>query len=130
MARAAAFQVTASHNGPEYNGFKVSGQGAIPLDYATGLDKVEAFVLQAESNVEEPALSAKIGTIQHIDDALPRYLEWMDSFLAVEYSNQPIKIGIDAANGMGGFFLSDFFARHDWLELVPLFLNWTALFPP
>ncbi len=122
-------QVTASHNGPEYNGFKVSGQGAVPLDYATGLDKVEAFVLKAESDVEELAPSAKIGTIQHIDDALPRYLEWMDSFLTVEYSNQPLKIGIDAANGMGGFFLTDFFARHDWLELVPLFFELDGTFP-
>lgn len=122
-------QVTASHNGPEYNGFKVSGQGATPLDFSTGLDKVEAFVYKAENENGEPKPSGKIGTTQKIDDALPRYLEWMDGFVDNEYSNVKIKIGIDAANGMGGFFLSDFFTRHANLELVPLFFELDGNFP-
>lgn len=122
-------QVTASHNGPEYNGFKVSGQGGTPLDYSTGLDKVEAFVLEAESDGEALAPSAQIGTIQHIDDALLRYLDWMDTFVTKEHADRRLKIGIDAANGMGGFFLSDFFARHNWLELVPLYFELDGSFP-
>ena len=126
---AGSVQVTASHNGAEYNGFKVSGQGAVPLDYATGLDKVEAFVLQSENENRELAPNGQIGNLEIVNDALPRYLEWMSGFLQIEYSNAPLKIGIDAANGMGGFFLREFFARHDWLELVPLFFELDGTFP-
>ena len=121
-------QVTASHNGPEYNGFKVSGQGGTPLDYLTGLDKVEAFVLNAEQN-GNPKPDEKIGKTEVVADALQDYLDWMDTFVTKEYSNRRLKIGIDAANGMGGFFLADFFARHPELELVPLFFELDGTFP-
>jgi phosphomannomutase len=47
---AGGVQVTASHNGPQYNGFKVSKEGAVPVDYAAGLDRVEAWVMNAEAN--------------------------------------------------------------------------------
>ena len=33
-------QVTASHNGPEYNGFKISGLGAKPIGADTGLKEI------------------------------------------------------------------------------------------
>lgn len=124
---AGSVQVTASHNGPEYNGFKVSGAGAIPLDFSTGLDKVEASVEAHENDAE--IAPQNVGKIETAEGALSLYLDWMDTFLDNEYSNVPLKIGIDAANGMGGFFLSDFFARHKNLELVPLYFELDGTFP-
>ena len=122
-------QVTASHNGPQYNGFKVSGQGGAPFDYATGLDKVEKFVEAHQDEDELPARAGDIGKIENATDALQNYLDWMDTFV-VEYSNAPkLKIGVDTANGMGGFFLTDFFARHPQLELVPLYFELDGNFP-
>ena len=122
-------QVTASHNGPQYNGFKVSGEGGAPFDYATGLDKVEKYVEAHEREDELPAPVEDIGKIDVVNDSLKNYLDWMDTFV-VEYSNSPkLKIGIDTANGMGGFFLTDFFARHPQLELVPLYFELDGNFP-
>jgi phosphomannomutase len=40
-----------------------------------------------------------------------------------------VKIGIDTANGMGGFFLPAFSARYDWIEIVPLFWELDGTFP-
>ena len=118
--------VTASHNGPEYNGFKVSGPGATPRDFVTGLDKVEAFVLQAESGHDEIAASAP-GQVTQGKEALEKYLDWMAQF--VEPGQQKVKIAIDAANGMAGFFLPEFVKRFDWLQVVPLYWELDGTFP-
>lgn len=118
--------VTASHNGPTYNGFKVSGPGATPRDFVTGLDKVEAFVLQAESGHDE-IVADKPGQVTQAEGALEKYLDWMAQF--VEDGSIKVKIAIDAANGMAGFFLPEFVKRFDWLEVVPLYWELDGTFP-
>ena len=118
--------VTASHNGAAYNGFKVSGAGAIPIDYATGLNRVEACVLQWEKS-GAPAKIEPRGEARVLADALDAYLEWMDGFLARD--GRDLKIAVDTANGMGGFFLPEWFARRDWLQAAPLFWELDGTFP-
>ena len=119
-------QVTASHNGPTYNGFKVSGANATPLDYSTGLDQVERFVDEAE-NGEIPVPAAKIGEQRFVDEALTGYLSWMNGF--TKFGDRKLRIGIDCGNGMGGFFLPEFFASHSQFEIVPLFFELDGTFP-
>ncbi|HEX8464371.1 MAG TPA: hypothetical protein VF627_07115, partial [Abditibacterium sp.] len=118
-------QVTASHNGPEYNGFKVSGPLAAPVDFSTGLDQVEAFVLEAEKN-GAPAI-AKIGEKTVVEGALAEYLEWMDSFCA--FGPRDIRLGIDCGNGMGGNFLPGFLASHAQFTVSKLFFELDGSFP-
>jgi phosphomannomutase len=125
-ARRGSISVTASHNGPEYNGFKVSGAGATPLDYSSGLNRVESYVLNAEAG-SVPPVSAPSGKVTQIDNALPAYLDFMDQFVAP--GERKVKIGIDAANGMGGHFLSNFVTRYEWLEVVPLYWELDGSFP-
>lgn len=119
-------QVTASHNGPEYNGFKVSGPGATPRDFVTGLDEVEAFVLAAESGAQ-PVAVEQPGIVTPPDGALRNYLDWMSAFVAP--SDIKVKIAVDTANGMGGLFMPEFAARLDWLECVPLYWELDGTFP-
>ena len=102
---AGSVTVTASHNGPAYNGFKVSGPGATPRDFISGLDLVEAFVLQAEGGHDEIAADEP-GLVFHPEGALQEYLDFMAQF--VEAGECKVKIAIDAANGMAGSFLPDF----------------------
>jgi phosphomannomutase len=119
-------QVTASHNGPAYNGFKVSGMSAVPLDYDGALRHVETFVLDA-GREGVPAPVEPLGTSREVEGALSSYLDWMNKFCA--FGERRLRIGVDAGNGMGGFFLSDFFARHPQFELVPLFFELDGTFP-
>ena len=119
-------QVTASHNGPIYNGFKVSGALATPMDYDGTLRHVESFVLNALDNGEPEPVEPR-GTAQHIEGALGEYLEWMNTFCA--FGPKKLRVGIDAGNGMGGFFLSEFFASHPQFELVPLYFELDGTFP-
>jgi len=119
-------QVTASHNGARYNGFKVSAHNAVPVDYETGLNRVEARVRAWEQNAA-PTPSIEPDTVRQETSALDKYLEWMDGFLTQDGTS--LRIGVDAGNGMGGFFLPAWFARRDWLELKPLFFELDGSFP-
>jgi phosphomannomutase len=115
-------QVTASHNGPKYNGFKVSGPQASPIGYLEGLNKVEAFVsnpLYGQKQKGQLKAQAK--------DVLEKYLDFMDPFL--EAPRKKLKIAVDCANGMGGFFMPAFAARYPKLEILPLFWELDGNFP-
>lgn len=115
--------VTASHNGPQYNGFKISGVGATPVDYASGLDRVEAYV----QNNPNPLPLADIGSVRSMPSVLDSYLSWMNGF--VQPAQRRLKIAIDTGNGMGGWFLPAFFASHAHYEIVPLFWELDGTFP-
>ena len=119
-------QVTASHNGPEYNGFKVSGPGASPLDYSSGLNMVEQYVLDAEKG-ETPAPVENVGSATPVENVLRDYLDWMNRF--VQTGDKTLKIGIDAGNGMAGLFLPEFFAPHEPWQATPLFWELDGNFP-
>jgi len=123
---AGGVQVTASHNGPAYNGFKVSGAGAVPLDYDGALRNVEEYVLNALRD-GDPTPVVQSGTTREVSGALASYLGWMSGFCA--FGTRPLRIGIDAGNGMGGFFLPEFFARFSQFELVPLYFELDGTFP-
>ncbi len=123
---AGGIQVTASHNGPQYNGFKVSGPRATPLDYSTGLDKVEAFVTDAQKN-GTPAPAAKIGEKTVPEKPLQAYIQWMQDFC--DFGARPLKIAIDCGNGMGGNFLPDFLAPHSQFLVTKLFWELDGNFP-
>ena len=119
-------QVTASHNGPAYNGFKVSGPSAAPLDYISGLNNVEAYVQDAEK-AGVPAPVEHPGQVTAAENVLRDYLAWMNKYVAA--GHRPLRIGIDAGNGMAGLFLPDFFAKHPQWQLTPLFFELDGSFP-
>ena len=119
-------QVTASHNGPEYNGFKVSGPNAAPFDYISGLNLVEEYVLSMEK-AEAPAPVEHPGELTQAENVLRDYLGWMGKY--VNAGDNTLKVGIDAGNGMAGLFLPDFFAPHPQWQLLPLYFELDGNFP-
>jgi phosphomannomutase len=110
-----------------------------PLDFITGLNCVEEFVLRAEADPSAVSTASKVGTVTVVEDALQKYLDFMDGFVEPATTNAQsgehgqithrLKIGIDAGNGMGGFFLPAFFARHPEFEAVPLYWELDGTFP-
>ena len=119
-------QVTASHNGPDYNGFKVSGRGAAPFDYVSGLNMVEDYVLSMEK-VEMPAPVEHLGEVTRAENVLRDYLDWMGKYVSPGTKN--LNVGIDAGNGMAGLFLPEFFAQNPNWKLTPLFFELDGNFP-
>jgi len=87
-------QVTASHNGPEYNGFKISGLGAKPVGEDTGLKEIKHIAMALLHT------KAKLtGSVEKYD-LTEEYKKHVLKFL--ESDIRRVKIVIDASNGMAG----------------------------
>src|SRR4051812_15104580 len=89
--------VTASHNPKEYTGMKIVRRGALPVGGDSGLFDVRDRALAGT------APDRARGTVTE-QDVYPAFVERVLSFVDVE-AIQPLRVVIDAANGMGGVML-------------------------
>jgi len=87
-------QVTASHNPARYNGFKISGQGAVPIGIDTGLTDIRHLALSLLHTRGKPT-----GSIE-TQDLTADYKQHVLKFLNPNL--RKLKIAIDASNGMAG----------------------------
>jgi phosphomannomutase len=89
--------VTASHNPKEYTGMKIVRRGALPVGGESGLLDVR------DRAAREAPAGHKSGQVEQYD-IWPAYVERVVSFVDVS-AIRPLKVVIDAANGMAGVML-------------------------
>ena len=112
-------QVTASHNPAIYTGFKMSREQAIPISGDTGLDEIREMV------EGDPLPDAEVpGEVTELDIRL----DYTAHVLAQAGEIRPLKLAVDAANGMGGLE-AEWILPHLPVELVPLYLERDGNFP-
>lgn len=104
-------QVTASHNPSHYNGFKISGPKGKPIGAETGLKEI-ARIAAAISRHRVPDVE-RIRTMD-LSDA---YREFLHRFLTPP---RPLKIVVDASNGMAGRWFPILFSGVPNLTVIPL----------
>jgi phosphomannomutase len=104
-------QITASHNAMEYNGFKICGQKAKPIGENTGLREIKHIT----STLGRMPTSASIAAHQELD-LWDEYRKHVHGFLEM---TRPLKVVIDALNGMGGLMVSKLFDGTK-MEIIPL----------
>jgi len=104
-------QITASHNSMEYNGFKICGQKARPMGKNAGLGEIKHIV----STLGRMPTSASIAAHQEMD-LWDEYRKHVQGFLKMP---RPLKVVIDALNGMGGVMVSKVFDGTE-LDIIPL----------
>ncbi len=104
-------QVTASHNPIEYNGFKISGYEAKPVGQDTGLDEIKRVV----KSLRRMPASAAVTPVQDID-LWDEYRKHVLGFLDMK---RPMKVVVDASNGMAGKMIPKIFDGTD-IEYIPL----------
>jgi phosphomannomutase len=90
--------VTASHNPKEYTGMKIVRRGALPVGGDSGLLDIRTRALTGASQGTGPK-----GTIRE-EDVWPRFVERVLSFIDLD-AVKPLRVVIDAANGMAGAML-------------------------
>jgi phosphomannomutase len=116
-------QVTASHNPPQYNGFKISGLKARPVGENTGLKEIKHIVqtLRKSPSLEAPA------PVESVDLWEP-YRRHVLKFLRMP---RPLKVVVDASNGMAGKMVPAVFDRTD-IQIIPINFEITGSFvhPP
>src|SRR5947207_2070613 len=91
--------VTASHNPKEYTGMKIVRSGALPVGGESGLLKIRDRALSPQATPE----GLSLGQVQR-HNIWPQYVERVLSFVDTSAIG-PLRIVIDAANGMAGAML-------------------------
>ncbi|WHM38440.1 phosphomannomutase/phosphoglucomutase [Streptomyces sp. BPTC-684] len=116
---------TASHNPAQYNGIKLCRAGAAPVGQDTGLADIRALV-EAWSQAGAPEAAARLGTLDE-RDTLVDYAAHLKSLVDVS-GIRPLKVVVDAGNGMGGHTVPTVFDGLP-LTLVPMYFELDGTFP-
>ena len=113
--------VTASHNPKEYAGMKIVRRGALPVGGDSGLAEIRAL---AEAGFEAPG---ERGTMSK-QDVWPSFVAKVLSLVDVE-AIRPLRVVIDAANGMAGAMLPPVLERLPQLDVVRCYFDPDGSFP-
>lgn len=113
---APAAMFTASHNPASYNGIKFSRAGARGISIDTGLAAIrDRALIYLENGIDEVA---QPGTFreQHILVPYASYLRELVNLSSI----RPLKVVVDAGNGMGGLTVPAVLGHASDLERLPL----------
>jgi phosphomannomutase len=116
---------TASHNPAQYNGIKMCRAGAAPVGQDTGLTEIRQLV-ESWLDSAAPTSDATPGTITR-RDTLEDYAAHLRSLVDLT-SIRPLKVVVDAGNGMGGHTVPTVFSGLP-LDLVPMYFELDGTFP-
>ena len=130
VENAAGVTFTASHNPAEYNGMKMSKAGAVPLSSESGLFDIRDLAQKYLNEGEIPAVDTP-GSVTE-KDVLKAYSEYLRNLVDLS-GIRPLKVVVDAGNGMGGMttpaVLGDAILPGLPLEIVPLYFELDGTFP-
>jgi phosphomannomutase len=113
--------VTASHNPPNYTGMKIVRRGARPVGGDSGLDRVRR---RAEAGFDDVR---RRGTVRE-EDVWAGFVEKVLSFVD-EAGFRPLRVVVDAANGMAGTMLPPVLERLPQLDVVRCYFEPDGSFP-
>ncbi|MFE7783358.1 phosphomannomutase/phosphoglucomutase [Streptomyces nigrescens] len=116
---------TASHNPAQYNGIKMCRAGAAPVGQDTGLADIRALVERwSDEGAPEPV--AEPGTVTR-RDVLGDYAAHLRGLVDLS-GIRPLKVVVDAGNGMGGHTVPTVFEGLP-LELDAMYFELDGSFP-
>jgi phosphomannomutase len=114
--------ITASHNPKDFNGFKLCRENAIALSGEHGIGQIRDLIVSGK--LPEPAEHP--GSVEESDIA-GDYAEHCLTFINTE-GLRPLKIVVDAGNGMAGKMLPPIFVKLPF-EYVPMYFELDGSFP-
>ncbi len=112
---------TASHNPAQYNGIKLCRAGASPVSQDTGLVAMKEMVIAGVPAFDGPRGHARD------EDMLGAYAAYLRELVPLD-GIRPLKVVVDAGNGMAGFTAPAVFDGLP-LEVFPLFFELDGNFP-
>jgi phosphomannomutase len=113
---------TASHNPARYNGIKMCRAGAAPIGQDSGLPTIREWA-EKDSYDRDPG---RVGTVAQ-RDVLAEYAAHLRSLVDLT-SIRPLKVVIDAGNGMGGHTVPVVLDGLP-LDVVPMYFELDGSFP-
>jgi phosphomannomutase len=109
---------TASHNPAAYNGIKMCFPGAKPVGQDTGLARITELAQSYLDGGAVPPAAATPGTVTE-SDMLRGYAEHLRSLVDLR-GIRPLKVVVDAGNGMGGHTTPAVLGTAAGLDALPL----------
>ena len=113
--------VTASHNPKQYTGMKIVRAGALPVGGDSGLQEVKA---RAEGSFGGVARRGDVTPTDVWEGFVAKVLSFLD-----EASVRPLRVVVDAANGMAGTMLPPVLSRLSQLDVVECYFEPDGSFP-
>ncbi|HYF05089.1 MAG TPA: phosphomannomutase/phosphoglucomutase [Patescibacteria group bacterium] len=129
-------QISASHNGPEWNGLKLVRASSVPVSGDTGIMQIKNIVL-----TDAYITSGRVGIVEHYKDLDKVNVQEHLQLAGVEVkdgtvyfargkkSMKKLTIAIDPANAMGISEFGEFFAQLPNVELVKINWEYDGTFP-
>src|SRR5437773_3649548 len=115
--------VTASHNPKEYTGMKIVRAGALPVGGESGLLDIRDRAL----SLSDRSGGQSLGHVRSYD-IWPQYVDRVLSFVDPD-AIKPLRIVIDAANGMAGAMLPPVLEQLPQVDAVRFFFEPDGTFP-
>ena len=113
--------VTASHNPKEYTGMKIVRRGALPVGGDSGLAEIRE---RADADFEP---TGQRGSVRS-EDVWPSFVAKVLSFVDAP-AIRPLRVVIDAANGMAGVMLPPVLERIPQVDVVRCYFEPDGSFP-
>jgi phosphomannomutase len=113
---------TASHNPAAYNGIKLCRAGALPVGADTGLTVIRDNLIAGV-----PTYDGRPGTVTD-RDVLGDYGEFLRSLVDTS-GLRPLRVAVDAGNGMAGHTAPAVLGAIDSITLLPLYFELDGSFP-
>ena len=113
---------TASHNPAKYNGIKLCRAGASPVGQDSGLTAI-----QREVEAGTPPSTGKTAGKLETRDLLTEYVAYLRELVDLSGS-RPLKVVVDAGNGMGGHTVPAMFDGLP-IDIVPMYFELDGSFP-
>jgi phosphomannomutase len=113
---------TASHNPASYNGIKLCRASAKPVGQDTGLSTIRDDLIAGVAGYDGPP-----GTVTD-QDVLADYGAYLRSLVDLS-GLRPLRVAVDAGNGMAGHTAPAVLGMIDSITLLPLFFELDGAFP-
>lgn len=116
----AGIMISASHNPPQYNGFKIVTKKAIQLSKDNGIEDIKNIVLKGAREKQGEKGKIRKFDISHA------YYNHISRF--IKPTARRLKVVIDAGNGMGGNFFKPIFEKLN-IDYVPMYFEPNGAYP-
>lgn len=118
-----AITISASHNPPEYNGMKMSKQGAVAISGDSGIYDIKRLATSDENLDTIPEKKGNLITRDIMSEWIDHLLKFIDAS-----KMKPFSVVSDTGNGMAGHFMPHLEDKLPW-KTTHLFYDLDGTFP-